>query len=52
MCSGLDIVQYDTEKIKQEFGADFTLIDEKSEVHITPAVREQLFGYYVFTKNA
>ena len=51
-CSGLDIVQYDTEKIKQEFGADFKLIDEKSEVHITPAGREQLFGYYVFTKNA
>ena len=51
-CSGLDIVQYDAEKIKQELGSDFTLIDEKSELHITPAGREQLFGYYVFSKNA
>lgn len=51
-CSGLDIVQYDAEKISQEFASHFKLINEKFETHITPAGREQLFGYYVFTKNA
>jgi 2-polyprenyl-3-methyl-5-hydroxy-6-metoxy-1,4-benzoquinol methylase len=51
-CSGLDIVQYDAEKISQEFESHFKLIKETSEIHITPVGREQLFGYYVFTKNA
>jgi len=51
-CSGLDIVQYDAAKIKQEFEPLFKLIDQKSEIHITPAGREQLFGYYVLSKNA
>lgn len=51
-CSGLDIVQYDSAKISQELGSHFKLIDEKSEIHITPAGKEQLFGYYLFTKNA
>ena len=51
-CSGLDIVQYNAEKISQEFESHFKLINEKFETHITPTGREQLFGYYVFTKNA
>lgn len=51
-CSGLDIVQYDAEKLKNELGASFKLIEEKSERHITPAGKKQSFGYYVFTKNA
>ncbi|MDO7597959.1 MAG: methyltransferase domain-containing protein [Pseudomonadota bacterium] len=50
-CSGLDIVQYDAEKINQEFESHFKLINVKSETHITPAGKEQLFGYYVLTKN-
>lgn len=51
-CSGLDIVQYDAEKLKNELGSCFSLIAEKSEKHITPAGKEQSFGYYVFMKNA
>ena len=51
-CSGLDIVQYDAEKLQKEIGTSFNLFEEKSEVHITPAGKEQLFGYYVFSKNA
>ncbi len=49
-CSGLDIVQYSSKKMKEELGAHFNLIAEGSETHITPAGKEQLFGYYVFTK--
>ncbi len=51
-CSGLDIVQYDAEKLQKELGGSFKLIEELSEKHITPRGKEQLFGYYVFTKNA
>jgi len=41
-CSGLDIVQYDAVKLKNELGNNFTF----------PAGKEQKFGYYVFIKNA
>ena len=51
-CSGLDIVQYDAVKLKNELGTNFTFIEERYENHITPAGKEQKFGYYVFTKNA
>jgi len=50
-CSGLDIVQYDAAMIKNELGNNFTFIEERYEKHITPAGKEQKFGYYVFTKN-
>ena len=51
-CSGLDIVQYDEVKLKNELGSNFTFIEERHEIHVTPAGKEQQFGYYVFTKNA
>lgn len=51
-CSGLDIVQYDSEKLIAELGEDFKLIAEKSEIHITPANKEQKFSYFYFTKKS
>ncbi|HKK15451.1 MAG TPA: class I SAM-dependent methyltransferase [Gammaproteobacteria bacterium] len=51
-CSGFDIVQYDAEKLQNELGGSFKLVKELPEKHITPAGKEQLFGYYVFTKSA
>ena len=51
-CSGLDIVQYDAVKLKNELGKKFTFCEERHEKHITPANKEQKFGYYVFTKTA
>lgn len=50
-CSGLEIVQYDSEKMSTELGADFKLIEERSEIHITPAKKEQKFVYFYFTKK-
>jgi hypothetical protein len=47
-CSGLDIVQYDSEKIKKTLGSSFELIEEKAEIHITPADKEQSFNYFRF----
>lgn len=45
-CSGLDIVQYDAEKLMAELGEDFELIEEASELHVTPAHAEQCFLYF------
>jgi len=45
-CSGLDIVQYDAEKLMSELGSDFELLEERCEGHITPANQEQKFIYF------
>lgn len=51
-CSGLDVVQYDAEKLQKEIGPNFNLVEERSETHTTPAGMEQSFEYYVFNKKA
>ncbi|GJQ50004.1 hypothetical protein KsCSTR_05150 [Candidatus Kuenenia stuttgartiensis] len=45
-CSGLNVVQYNAEKISDAFGGQFELIGETGETHITPAKKEQLFSYF------
>jgi SAM-dependent methyltransferase len=50
-CSGLDIVQYDSEKLIAELGGDFELLETRNEVHITPANKEQKFNYFHFIKT-
>lgn len=49
-CSGLDIVQYDAEKLMAEFGTAYRLLDQKSETHMTPANKQQQFTYYRLLK--
>jgi len=50
-CSGLDIVQYDAEKLKTELGESFELIEKGHQVHITPVAKEQRFAYFHFTRK-
>lgn len=50
-CSGLDIVQYDAEKIHHELGNEFTLVETSDETHFTPANKEQRFSYFHFLRN-
>lgn len=50
-CSGLDIVQYDAEKLQAELGDDFELVEEISEMHITPSKAEQNFSYFRFVRK-
>jgi len=50
-CSGLEIVQYHAIKLKNELGDNFTLVEQGTENHITPAGNTQIFGYYSFLKN-
>ncbi len=49
-CSGLEIVQYDSEKMIAELGEDFELVEERNEVHITPSNKEQKFIFFRFLK--
>jgi len=49
-CSGLEIVQYNSDKIKNELGNDFILVNERKERHVTPSEKEQKFVYFDFVK--
>jgi trans-aconitate methyltransferase len=51
-CSGLDIVRYDARALGAELGPAFVQVEERYEVHLTPAGREQRFGFHRFRKNA
>ena len=51
-CSGLDIVQYDADKLLDELGDSFRLLEESTETHVTPSEKEQLFAYFRFIKTA
>jgi SAM-dependent methyltransferase len=50
-CSGLDIVQYDAAKLGRELGSGFTLLEQDQMLHMTPANKEQLFGFYRFIRD-
>ena len=47
-CSGLDIVQYDADKLQEALGDDFELVSQQTENHHTPFNSEQAFNYFVF----
>ena len=49
-CSGLEIVQYNSEKMISELGNKFKLIQKRKEVHITPANKKQNFIFFHFIK--
>ena len=50
-CSGLQVVQYDSSRLKAELGEEFELVEERDEVHITPANKEQRFTYFRFVRK-
>ncbi|MCU7843347.1 MAG: class I SAM-dependent methyltransferase [Candidatus Thiodiazotropha sp. (ex Monitilora ramsayi)] len=50
-CSGLDIVQYDADKISGELGENYQLQEVRDEIHLTPAGKEQKFVYFRFIRQ-
>ena len=44
-CSGLDVVRYAPDTLHAEFGAPFRLLKHETEIHQTPAGKEQEFVY-------
>ncbi len=49
-CSGLEVCRYDAASIKAELGADFELMRQDSEAHLTPWEKEQKFAYFLFRR--
>jgi 2-polyprenyl-3-methyl-5-hydroxy-6-metoxy-1,4-benzoquinol methylase len=45
MCSGLDVVRYDSESLHGQFGKTFKLINSSTELHKTPMGTTQQFLY-------
>lgn len=45
-CSGLEIVQYDAEKIALELGSGFKVRESGHNTHITPDGNQQAFAYF------
>jgi len=51
-CSGLDIVQYDANKLMAELGPGFKLEETGFELHITPAGGQQKFAYFCLSATS
>ena len=51
-CSGLHVVRYSAASLAEQFGADFELIFDDEETHITPAGAEQHFVVCEFKKRS
>jgi SAM-dependent methyltransferase len=44
-CSGLDVVRYDPDALHAQFGTPFRLLGHETEMHHTPAGKDQEFVY-------
>lgn len=51
-CSGLDIKQYDDEKMSALLGSDFGLLQQRTETHRTPAGGARKFAYFYLRRTA
>jgi len=51
-CSGLAVERYDEAKIVPLFAPRFTLVEKLSEMHRTPALKDQHFNYFRFRREA
>ncbi|MDH5571798.1 MAG: class I SAM-dependent methyltransferase [Gammaproteobacteria bacterium] len=49
-CSGLDIVQYDKNKMANELGDGFKIIETHTDVHTTPGGKKQEFMYFIIRR--
>lgn len=50
-CSGLDVVQYDADKLMAEMGTGFELLESGHDIHLTPAGGQQKFAYFRLLAN-
>lgn len=51
-CSGLDVTRRDGNDVARIFAPDFTLIEERRELHATPAGSPQSFAYALLRREA
>jgi len=51
-CSGLDVMRHSPNSLSEAFSPDFELVDNQTEIHRTPAQKDQQFLYCVFQRKA
>lgn len=51
MCSGLDIVQYDEQKMRDELISGLELIESREALHHTPKETYQAYRYFILKKS-
>ena len=49
-CSGLPVVQYDADRLKELLGHEFELLQQQDEIHTTPGGATQAFRYFLITR--
>lgn len=49
-CAGLDVIQYNSQKIQNELPTNLELIEYQDYIHITPKSTEQKYIYFVIKK--
>ncbi len=49
-CAGLNIIQYDYEKMLQELPKNFLIVESKEFTHITPKETKQKYIYFILKK--
>lgn len=47
-CSGLNVVQYDVDKLTTELGTGFELLESGYDIHLTPAGHQQKIAFFHF----
>jgi ubiquinone/menaquinone biosynthesis C-methylase UbiE len=50
-CSGLSVCRYDAPAISAELGAEFRLLEQVNDTHVTPWNTEQRFSYFHFARR-
>ena len=50
-CSGLSVCRYDAPAICAELGAEFRLVEQVNDTHVTPWNTEQRFSYFRFARR-
>ncbi len=51
MCSGLEIIQYDEQKMRDELPKGLELIESKEALHLTPKESYQDYRYFIIEKT-
>lgn len=51
-CSGLPVRRYSAAMLQAELGADYELVNEQPQIHLTPAGNRQDFIWCLFRKSA
>lgn len=49
-CSGLEVCQYDSQRLMNELGTGFKLVQERAHLHLTPGGKPQQFFFGLFRR--